>query len=231
MRWRHRAPSPVRLAVTAGALVAAGLLVRYARPDDRTGPARWEKDIAAFERRDREAPPPKGAVVFVGSSSIRLWDLAKSFPDVATINRGFGGSQLADAAHFAPRIVVPYEPRLVVLYAGDNDLAAGKTPEQVFADFKDFVRAVRAGLPKTRVVYLSIKPSVARWKLVDRGRQANALIEAYCKQEDRLRYVDVGTALLGADGKPRPELFRADGLHLNDRGYARWAEVVKPYLK
>ena len=193
--------------------------------------SRWEKDIAAFERRDRDPPPPKDAVVFVGSSSIRLWDLAKSFPGVATINRGFGGSELADSVHFASRIVTRYEPRLVVVYAGDNDIAAGKTPEQVHAAFRDFVRAVHKDLPKVRILYLSIKPSIARWKLVDRGRKANALIEKTCKEDDRLLYVDVSTPLLGEDGKPRPELFRRDGLHLNDKGYEVWASVLRPYLK
>jgi lysophospholipase L1-like esterase len=197
----------------------------------RTDPSRWEKDIAVFEQRDRQKPPPKDAAVFVGSSSIRLWDLGKSFPGVETINRGFGGSQLSDSAHFALRIVVPYQPRLVVLYAGDNDLAAGKTPEQVADDFRSFVRAVRDGLPKARIVFLSIKPSIQRWKLVEKGRRANDLIEAVCKQGEGLLYVDVGTPLLGADGKPRPELFRADGLHLNEKGYEVWASIVKPYLE
>jgi lysophospholipase L1-like esterase len=208
-----------------------GPVLRTARGDARTDPGRWEKEIAAFEQRDRDKPLPKNAVVFVGSSSIRLWDLSKSFPGIETINRGFGGSQLADSAHFAPRVVVKYEPRLVVLYAGDNDLAAGKTPEQVADDFRTFVRTVREGLPKVRIVFLSIKPSIQRWKLVDRGRRANDLIEAGCKQEEGLVYVDVGTPLLGEDGKPRRELFRDDGLHLNEKGYEVWASIVKPYLK
>jgi lysophospholipase L1-like esterase len=230
---QHRSPWTWLGLVTAFLLAPAGL--RAADPPlaktHEGDPARWEKDIAAFEQRDREKPPPKNAVVFVGSSSIRLWDLSKSFPGVETINRGFGGSQLADSAHFAPRLVVKYEPRLVVLYAGDNDLAAGKTPEQVADDFRALVRAVREGLPKERIVFLSIKPSIQRWKLVDKVRRANALIEAMCKQEEGLLYVDVGTPLLGDDGKPRPELFREDGLHLNDKGYEVWASVLKPYLK
>jgi lysophospholipase L1-like esterase len=147
------------------------------------------------------------------------------------INRGFGGSHLADSVHFAPRIVLPYEPRTVVLYAGDNDLAAGKTPEQVAADFQAFTRVVHDRLPKTRIVYLSIKPSLARWSLLDKGKKANDLIAEQCKKDDRLKFVDVGTALLGSDGKPRRELFRQDGLHLNDEGYAVWAKVVKPHLQ
>jgi lysophospholipase L1-like esterase len=197
---------------------------------ERPPQGRWEKAIEAFERKDREQPPPKNAIVFVGSSSIRFWDLTKSFPDLEVINRGFGGSELADSAHYASRIVVPYQPRVVVLYAGDNDIGAGKTPERVFADFKDFVKAVRTPLPRTKIIYLSIKPSILRWKLVDRMRTANSLIEGYCKHGDGLVYLDVGAPLLGPDGKPRAELFRRDGLHLDDKGYAIWTSLLRPLL-
>src|SRR5262245_12586451 len=126
--------------------------------------ARWEKAIAAFEEQDRKQPPPRNAYLFAGSSSIRLWNLPRSFPDLEVINRGFGGSQIADTVHFAPRIILKHQPRMVLLYAGDNDLAAGRTPEQVLADFKALVQVVHKELPKTRVAFLSIKPSLARWK-------------------------------------------------------------------
>jgi lysophospholipase L1-like esterase len=212
-------------------LVSALSLTSFYGADAPADPGRWEKAIAAFERADHGKSPPKQAVLFVGSSSIRLWDLARSFPDTVMLNRGFGGSQLADAAHFVPRIVVPYEPRLVVLYSGDNDLAAGKTPDQVLADFRAFERAVHAGLPKTPILVLSIKPSLRRWALWERMQRANALIEACCRQDPRLRYLDVATPMLGQDGQPRPELFREDGLHLNDKGYALWASLLRPYLK
>lgn len=192
--------------------------------------SRWEKDIAAFERRDRDKAPPKTPVVFVGSSSIRLWDLSKSFPRLSALNRGFGGSQLADVVHFAPRIVLKYDPRLIVLYAGDNDLAAGKTPQRVFADFQDFAKIVQEKLPKTRIVFISIKPSLRRWASIDKIRQTNGLIEAACKKDKRLVYLDIATPMLGEDGKPRRELFAEDGLHLNAKGYAVWAERLKPYL-
>jgi lysophospholipase L1-like esterase len=221
---------PFRLAVVLALLTVTPSL-RPGRAEDRPDFARWEKEIAAFERQDRAKPPPKGAILFVGSSSIRLWDLPKSFPGKDVINRGFGGSELADSVHFAPRIVLKYEPRLVVLYAGDNDIAAGKTPEQVSADFRAFVRAVHRELPRTRIVYLSIKPSIQRWKLWDRMRRVNALIEAACMGDSGLRCVDVATPMLGRDGKPRPELFAPDGLHLNARGYALWASILAPRLK
>jgi lysophospholipase L1-like esterase len=169
-------------------------------------------------------------LLFVGSSSIRRWDLPRSFTGLPVINRCFGGSQIADSTHFAPRIFFKHRPRVAVLYAGDNDLAAGRTPDQVLADFQDFARAVHRGLPKTRVVFLAIKPSNQRGRLVDQVRKANGLIQAYCKGQDWLSYVDVFTPMLGAHGKPRPELFAKDGLHLNALGYQLWASLVKPYL-
>jgi lysophospholipase L1-like esterase len=193
--------------------------------------ARWEKAVAAMERRDREKPPPRGAVLFAGSSSIRLWDLSQSFPGVAVVNRGFGGSQIADATHFAPRLILKHEPRLVVLYAGDNDLAAGKTPEQVRDDFRGFVQAVHAKLPKVPVVYLGIKPSLARWRLADKIKRANALIEAECQKDKRLAFVDTWAPMLGADGLPRKELFVKDGLHLSAEGYKVWAAALKKHVK
>jgi lysophospholipase L1-like esterase len=230
MKPRSTRAHVVPLALASLATLAACLLP-IARAEEKADFARWEKDVAAFEKQDRDSPPPRNAVLFVGSSSIRLWDLKKSFPEIEAINRGFGGSQLADAAHFAPRIVVKYEPRLVVLYAGDNDIAAGKSPEQVAADFRSFVEAVRKGLPKARVLFLSIKPSPRRWALREKVAKANALIEAQCKQGEGLLYIDVATPLLGEDGKPRPELFREDGLHLTARGYEVWTSLLKPHLK
>jgi lysophospholipase L1-like esterase len=126
---------------------------------------------------------------------------------------------------------VKYEPRLIVLYSGDNDIAAGKGPEQVAADFATFVDVVRKGLPKTRIVFLSIKPSPKRWALREKVAKANTLIEARCKRDEGLLYLDVSTPLLDTEGKPRPELFREDGLHLNARGYELWAAALKPHLK
>jgi lysophospholipase L1-like esterase len=192
---------------------------------------RWEKEIAAIEKRLKETPPPPDSIFFAGSSSIVKWNLAKSFPDLPVVKVGFGGSQLADSTHFAPRLLLRYAPRSIVLYAGDNDLAAGKTPETVHADFKAFVSAVQEKLPRTKILYLSIKPSLLRWKLIDKIRKTNALIEAECKKSDRLVFVDVGTPLLGEDGQPRKELFAKDGLHLSPEGYQVWTRVLTPLLK
>jgi lysophospholipase L1-like esterase len=218
-----------RHAVVFGVLAVSCLVVHlHAEEKDRF--SRWEKEIAALEKQDQDRPPPKGGIVFVGSSSIRLWNLAKSFPDLDVINRGFGGSEMADSVHFAPRLVLKHQPRLVVVYAGDNDLAAGKTPEQVSEAFKALVAVIHKELPRARVVFIPIKPSVARWKLIDKIRQANSLVEKVCKQDERLVYVDTFTPMLGEDAKPRAELFAKDGLHLNEKGYALWSSILKPIL-
>jgi lysophospholipase L1-like esterase len=193
---------------------------------------KWESEIRKFTEADRQTPPPQNAVLFVGSSSIRLWkSLAADFPATKVINRGFGGSEIADSTFFADRIVTPYRPRLVVLYAGDNDLSNGKTPEQVFEDYKQFVRAVHRRLPRARVAFISIKPSPSRAHLMDKARAANTLIQQYAARDRRLAYIDVFTPMLGSDGRPRAELFVEDKLHLNEAGYALWKQVVAPYLK
>jgi lysophospholipase L1-like esterase len=191
---------------------------------------RWEKDIAAFEAADKAAPPAKGEIVFVGSSTIRRWDTAISFPDLKILNRGFGGSDLSDSTRYVDRIVLPYEPRLVVVYAGDNDISAGTTSEEVAIAFERFTRAVHAKLPQTRILYIAIKPSLLRWTQIDRMRSANLVIRAYCERDDRLAFLDFDGLMLGWDEKPRRELFAEDGLHLSPQGYQMWTTVVRPWL-
>lgn len=196
-------------------------------------PAQWTTDINAFTQADAVQAPPRNAVLFIGSSSIRMWTtLAADFPGVPVINRGFGGSELADSVAYADRIAIPYHPRIVVLYAGDNDIAAGKTPEAVAADFAAFREKIHAALPATRLLYLSIKLSPSRAKLQDAMVRANALIAADCAAHaDHCAFVDVATPLLDAHGHPRPEFFRADQLHLQPAGYALWTKVLAPFLQ
>jgi len=192
----------------------------------------WEKAIQAFEASDKTNPPPRDAILMIGSSSIVKWtNAAAQFPDHRLINRGFGGSHLSDSVAFVERIVVPYQPKLVLLYAGDNDIAAGKTPEQVFADFKAFVAIVQAALPQTRIAFISIKPSPSRMKLIQSIKTTNRLIRDFIAESPKLIYVDVFNPMLGADDQPRAEFFVADRLHLNEAGYKLWAGIVKPVLE
>ncbi len=191
---------------------------------------KWEKDIAAFEAKDKESAPPQGGIVFVGSSTIRMWKVKESFPDLPVINRGFGGSEIADSVKYADRIVLPHKPRLVLLFAGGNDINAGKDPEAVFGDYKAFVKKVHDALPKTKVLYLSLYPNVARAAQVEKTTKLNALIEAHAKTDERLGYIDIASKMRSAEGKPRPELLLKDGLHMNPDGYALVSGIVKPFL-
>jgi lysophospholipase L1-like esterase len=195
-------------------------------------PDKWAADIDRFIATDAGQPPQEGAVVFVGSSSIVFWTtLAEDFPGVTSINRGFGGSELADAVFYADRIVIPYHPRIVVLYDGENDLWNGKTPETVASEFKAFCAKLRAAQPETKLLYLAIKESPSRATIREQVFEANKLIAADCAMEARCTYVDVATPLLDSKGRPRPELFRDDQLHLAPAGYAIWTKVLAPYLK
>jgi len=191
----------------------------------------WEKDIASFEKTDRIAPPPPDAIVFTGSSSIRLWKtLELDFPEYYVLNRGFGGCQLADVVHYADRIITPYRPSQIVIYAGSNDINAGKSPEIVFGDFVALVRKIKSHCPNARISYISIAPNPARWAQVDKVRKANALIADYCRRH-QIDFIDVFPRMLGPDGQPRPELFVSDRLHMNAKGYALWREAVRPHLR
>ncbi len=191
--------------------------------------SKWEAEIKAFEKRDLTNPPPKGAILFVGSSSIRKWTtLAMDFPDKQIINRGFGGSQIADSTGFAERIIFPYRPKMIVLYAGDNDLAAGRSVEQVVAEYRAFVQKIHDRLPDTRIAFISIKACPARWRLKEKVRAVNQQIAAMTG--DKLVFIDVYPSMLDADGKPKVGLFLADGLHPSAKCYQLWASLIKPWL-
>jgi endonuclease/exonuclease/phosphatase family metal-dependent hydrolase/lysophospholipase L1-like esterase len=200
------------------------------RPGDE-GPARWAKAIREFTDWDAKNTPPSGAVLFVGSSSIRNWPTAQSFPRWAVINRGFGGSHLSDVNHFFDQVVRPYDARAIVLYVGDNDIAAGKSPERVRDDFREFVGRVRAMRARVPIAFLSIKPSRARWEHWPAMRRANELIDEECRRGEHLHYIDVASSLLDENGVPRESLFVDDKLHLSEVGYAAWTEKLKSVLE
>lgn len=218
-------PRPARFPT---ALLTALLLAAPAL----AAPDKWAADIGKFTAADAAHPPAANAVVFVGSSSIRLWStLAGDFPGVNVINRGFGGSELADSAFYADRIVTPYKPRLVVVYAGENDINAGKSPETVLADFRAFRAKVHTTVPRAGIIFLAIKESPSRAKVRAQVQAANKLIAADCATDPRCTFVDVATPLLAAGGDYRPELFKDDRLHLNPAGYAIWTRVLAPHLR
>jgi len=192
--------------------------------------SKWSNDIAAFVASDATNPPPRGGIVFTGSSYIRKWTtLATDFPGMQTVNRGFGGCELADVYAYADRIIVPYAPREVVMYAGGNDISAGLAPELVFGDFVALMKHLRAALPHTKLVFISCPPSPKRWAQTERIKRANALIADYCRHHE-ITFVNTFPLMLGADGLPRGDIYVADQLHMNAKGYAIWREAVAPVL-
>ncbi|QDS98018.1 SGNH/GDSL hydrolase family protein [Adhaeretor mobilis] len=209
------------------------LAVSIATAESPTKSARWAKAMETFAAEDAKHPTDPGGVVFVGSSSIRLWDLPKSFPDLKppALNRGFGGSQLEDSIRHLELLVLKHKPRLVFIYAGDNDIAAGKDAERVVKDFQTLTSRIHKTLPKARIAFIAIKPSLARLKLADTMVEANGQIAQLCAKREELEFIDVWKPMLGNDGQPRPELFRNDGLHLNDAGYKLWNSLVAPVLE
>jgi lysophospholipase L1-like esterase len=207
-------------------------LVLNAQDKQAENPAgQWEETIRQFEQWDRKNTFPSDSVLFVGSSSIRMWPTRECFEGFAVINRGFGGSQISEVNYFAERIVLRYEPKVIVFYAGDNDIAAGKSARQVFDDYKSFTGLVQQKLSRTRIIYIGIKPSLSRWSLWPVMNEANAMIRDFSDKNGRLFYFDSATPLLDGDGKPNSAFFLKDQLHLNDKGYEVWTKLIRPVIK
>jgi hypothetical protein len=192
---------------------------------------KWEKEISAFEQSDRTNPPPRGGYVFIGSSTVRLWKTIQTdFPGQRIINRGFGGSEIVDSTHFADRVIFPYQPKRIYLRAGGNDLWAGKGPEQVVADFKEFVSKMHDKLPEADVIFISLSPSISRWKQADKEKAVNTMIHDIAQKTPKVKYIETYDLPLGADGQPRAEVFVQDKLHFNADGYKLLAERVRPFV-
>ena len=192
----------------------------------------WDKEIDYFADIDRRQNPPKDGILFVGSSSIRGWyNLRQSFPKLNVINRGFGGSRLEDVNYYFDKIVTPYNSKIVVLYAGENDVNEGIAPETVLESFRKFSTMFRAKFPKSKLIFVSIKPSPSRWKIADKFKQANNLIKTEIAKDKRAVFVDVWSTMLGTNGEPLPEIFKGDKLHLNEKGYEIWRKVLEKHLK
>jgi lysophospholipase L1-like esterase len=231
----HRQPVGARVRrVTAAAAVfslavAGGLAVRLSAQTAE----KWDAAIQKFEEQDKVSPPPQNGIVFIGASSIVRWNLPKYFPELGAkvINRGFGGSQSVDAVRYVDRVVVPYHPRIVVYYGGDNDVEANVPAAEIAHQFELFDQKVHAALPQTKVVFISIKPSIRRWKWIDTIKSANAMVKAYSAKNPHVAFMDIEQQMLGADGKPNPDLLVADGLHMTPAGYKIWTAALKPLLK
>jgi len=211
--------------------ISVGLLFIALLSPCGADPAKWEKDIAAFETADREHPAEKGEIVFTGSSTIRRWTtLAQDFPGFRVVNRGFGGSQMEDSLYFADRILIPRDPAAIVIFAGSNDINAGKTPGQVLENFRAFVGKVRSKLPKTPINFIEITSSPKRWEQREKVVEANRMIRAFCEETPGVKFIVVREKFFGTNGEPREELYVSDRLHPNGDGYKILTEAIRPVL-
>jgi lysophospholipase L1-like esterase len=201
-----------------------------ATPGKRPDPARFEKDLAKFDA-EFKVKPVKGGIVFTGSSSIRLWKTAEAFPKLPVLNRGFGGSVANDLVVHAERVVLRYEPKVLVVYTGSNDLNAKLKPEEVLADYTAFLNLVHEKLPDCRIIINSVKVSESRLKQIPAVKQLNSLLQAWCEGKDWVRWLESMNYLMDEKGAPKNEFFRKDKLHLNDAGYAKWNVIIEPVIK
>ena len=191
----------------------------------------FETEIGAYERADLSNPPPAKPVLFVGSSSIRFWsNLAGDFPDYPVMNRGFGGSQMSDVLYYFDRIVAPYDPALILVYEGDNDLAAGKSVDLVYADYVKFLALVEEQLPNADIAFIATKPSPSRSRYLEATRNLNIRLEDLASNNSQLWFIDIFTPMLDENGQPRRELFVGDMLHMNAVGYELWQSIIEPFL-
>lgn len=223
-RIHHRLSLLILLITTGLSLAGCGTYIP---------PQVWELEIKRFEFQDSQSMPEEDQILFIGSSTIRFWDtLAEDMDPLPIIKRGFGGSTMNDAVHYAHRIVTPYNPNIIVIYAGDNDVGLFKvSPEKVLDKYIEFIDTVREELPDTPIYFISIKPSVDRWELWDVSMEANELVIAHSETDPLLHYIDIATPMLDEDGVVNPDLFVSDDLHLNAEGYEILTDTIKPVLE
>lgn len=208
------------------ALICSGLIAQDAKP------AFWN-DIQSFKQRDSAVVPPRNAILFIGSSSFTMWkDVQQDFPGYTIINRGFGGSTLLDQLRYVRDIVYPYHPKQIIVYCGENDLAAADTTtgEDVADRFKELFQQIRKKFPKVQVTYVSMKPSPSRQMLLPKMIRGNELIKKFLATKKRTGYIDVYKEMIDDEGKPRADIFLDDNLHMNEQGYAIWRRVIAPHL-
>jgi len=199
---------------------------------DGPDPLRFKDEINNYKESDKINPPPRDSYVFVGSSSMRMWEtLEEDFKGYPVINRGFGGSLFTDAIYYFNDIVKPYNPRKIVIYEGDNDIASERSPETVFKDFKIFIKLTLNNLDHPDIAVIGPKPSLRRWHLKDEYESLNSKIEKYCNNHKNITYIDVYSHMLNDKGTPDPDLFLSDSLHMNEKGYEIWKDLVLPFIE
>ncbi len=194
-------------------------------------PTRFENSIVEYETQDKEQPFPSGAVLFVGSSSVRMWkSMDEDLPQVKAVNRGFGGSQFSDLLYYIDRIVTCYQPSKIFIYEGDNDISSGKKTSEIMADAKKVRQRIASKLPGVPVYFIAAKPSVARWKLRKKYQQLNSELAIYANNTPNTGFVNVWDPALDQNGEVRTDIFLEDNLHMNEKGYAIWKKAIEPFL-
>ncbi|MFC1568729.1 GDSL-type esterase/lipase family protein [bacterium] len=194
-------------------------------------PLRFQTEINTFVKWDQKNSTPTNAILFIGSSSIRMWQTHNSFPDLPIINRGFGGAHISDIIYYYNQVIQQYDADIIIFYCGDNDIAAGKSVEQVIQDYKILIKQILTDMPDVHFIYMPIKPSVSRWHFWDKMNTVNQMIREYNEANDQLDYLDTATVLLNSNGEPDPDLLLTDGLHLNEKGYSLWNTLFIQYFK
>ncbi len=205
---------------------------KLSEPKEYRNPAVFEKDMQQFAKQDSETSPPLNAVLCVGSSSMKGWHktIKEDLAPLTVIPRGFGGSNMNELLYYTDRAVLPYKPRAILVYEGDNDIPQGISPEKVKDTFLLFVKKVHSELPEARIYFISIKPSESRWKFWEKAKEANKLIELECSKDKRLTFIDVAAGMIDANGQVKKELFLNDKLHMNRQGYLLWKDIVGKVL-
>ncbi len=222
--------------VTIGTTFALIYVLRLRARLNSGDPTIWERDIRKYEKQDVESPPSEGAILFIGSSSIRYWKtLSTDMAPLSVLNRGFGGSQISEVNHYVDRIVFPYKPQSIVFYAGENDLSGlfytkKKTPEGVQDDFRTFSQNVHEQFPRVPIFFISIKPPKRRKSLWPEMQKTNSLVEDFCNSDELLHYIDIVPSMLDMNGNPRSDLFKWDGIHMNELGYEIWTSIIRDIL-
>lgn len=222
---------PVVCLLSVLSLCASPLLRADEAAHPRPDPKRFTKDIAKFDDEEKSHAPARGGIVFTGSSSVRFWKVTEAYPDLPVLNRGFGGSVANDLIVYAEQVALRYQPKVLVVYTGGNDLHAKLTPQEAFADYTKFLTLAHEKLPQTKVIVSSVKVAPIRVVEIDAVKKLNVLMEAWCQGKPWVRWVEATTYLYGSDGAPDESLFRTDRLHLNDSGYEKWNAIIGPVIR